>query len=87
MHPSDKPSLDNLDALFGYHAPNGTTIPKYGAINAAAKLLAKTILENAPDSADRDAAIGLVRMARMAANAAIACAPEPPAIVETPASA
>jgi hypothetical protein len=75
MHPSNKPTLENLDQLFTYHRPTAVTIPKYEAINAAAKALAKAILETAPDCADRSAAIRLVTQARMQANAAIACMP------------
>lgn len=89
MHPSNKITLDNVKSVFTYHRPTATTIPKYDAINAAALALAEAILTHAPDCADRAAAIRLVTQARMQANAAIACdpAPEPPAIVESPASA
>jgi len=58
--------------FFKYHAPNETTIPKYAAINQAAKNFAEVILANCPRGADRSAAIRLLRDARMTANAAIA---------------
>jgi len=87
MHPSNEVTLDNVKALFTYHRPTATTIPKFEAINAAALALAEAILKNAPDCADRDAAIRLVTQARMQANAAIACAPEPPAITSSSAGA
>lgn len=74
-HPSNKPTLDNLDDLFSYHPPDGTTEQRYVAINNAAKEFARIILTHAPDCADRAAAVRLVREARMVANAAIACAP------------
>lgn len=64
----------DLDNWFTYHAPTAAQIPKYDAINAAAKAFAKVILANTPASADQSAAIRLVREARMTANAAIACA-------------
>ena len=58
--------------FFKYHAPNETTIPKYAAINQAAKNFAEVILANCPGGADRSAAIRLIRDARMTANASIA---------------
>jgi hypothetical protein len=58
--------------LFKYHAPNGTTIPKYAAINQAAKNFAEVVLANCPSGSDRAAAIDAIRGARMWANAAIA---------------
>jgi hypothetical protein len=57
--------------FFKYHAPNETTIPKFAAINQAAKNFAEVILANCPGGADRSAAIRLIREARMTANAAI----------------
>jgi hypothetical protein len=58
--------------FFKYHAPNETTIPKYAAINQAAKNFAEVILANCPPGADRSDAIRKIREARMTANAAIA---------------
>jgi hypothetical protein len=58
--------------FFKYHAPNETTIPKYAAINQAAKNFAEVVLANCPGGADRSAAIRLIRDARMTANASIA---------------
>ena len=58
--------------MFRYHPPTIDSLPKYAAINQAAKNLAEVILQNCPGSADRSAAIRLVRDARMTANAAIA---------------
>jgi hypothetical protein len=61
-----------LAALFSYHPPNNTTLPKYGAINQAAKNFAEVVLQNCPRCSDRSAAIELIRTARMTANAAVA---------------
>ena len=58
--------------FFKYHPPTEFTLPKYAAINQAAKNFAEVILANCPRGADRSAAIRLVRDARMTANAAIA---------------
>jgi hypothetical protein len=61
-----------LAELFKYHPPNFETLPKYASINQAAKNFAEVVLQNCPRSADRSAAIRLIRDARMTANAAIA---------------
>jgi hypothetical protein len=58
--------------FFKYHSPNDVTIPKYAAINQAAKNFAEVILANCPGGADRVDAIRKIREARMTANAAIA---------------
>jgi hypothetical protein len=57
--------------LFKYHAPSDATIPKYAAINQAAKNFAEVILANCPSGRDRSVAIESIRVARMMANAAI----------------
>lgn len=61
-----------LAELFKYHPPTPETLPKYAAINQAAKNFAEVVLQNCPSSADRSAAIRLIRDARMTANAAVA---------------
>ncbi len=61
-----------LTELFKYHPPTPEQLPKYAAINQAAKNLAEVILQNCPSSADRSAAIRLIRDARMTANASVA---------------
>jgi hypothetical protein len=61
-----------LNELFSYHAPTPETLPKFAAINQAAKNFAEVVLQNCPASADRSAAIRLIRDARMTANAAVA---------------
>ena len=65
-------SAEILAELFKYHAPTDVTIPKFAAINQAAKNFAEVVLQNCPASADRSAAIRLIRDAHMTANAAIA---------------
>lgn len=61
-----------LHELFRYHPPTDEQLPKYAAINQAAKNFAEVILQNCPVSADRSAAIRLIRDARMTANASVA---------------
>lgn len=63
---------DKIDNLFTYHKPRPDQIPKYDAINEAAKAFARAIDEHCPASADRSAAVRLVQQARMTANASIA---------------
>jgi hypothetical protein len=62
-----------LDNWFSYHAPSPDQLPKYAAIRSAALAFANVINENVPDSADKSAAMRLIREAAMTANAAIAC--------------
>jgi len=65
-------SAEILAEFFKYHPPTSETLPKFAAINQAAKNFAEVVLQNCPSSADRSAAIRLIRDARMTANAAIA---------------
>jgi hypothetical protein len=58
--------------FFKYQPPNDFTIPKFAAINQAAKNFAEVILANCPAGHDRTGAINCIRTARMVANAAIA---------------
>lgn len=57
--------------LFTYHAPTPEQTKQLELVNAAASSFARMILEACPRSADRTAAIRLVREARMTANASI----------------
>lgn len=57
--------------LFKYHPPTKEQLPRYNAINQAAKNLAEVILANCPAGQDRSIAINQLRMIRMVANAAI----------------
>ncbi len=63
-----------LDHAYGYKAPTPDQIPKYEAINAAAKNFERVVLENCPSSADRTFATRQIRDARMTANRSIALA-------------
>jgi len=65
-------SAEILAELFRYHPPTPETLPKFAAINQAAKNFAEVILQNCPPSADRSDAIRKIREARMTADAAIA---------------
>ena len=71
--PTPDPDLAQLDNWFSYHSPTPEQVKQYAAINAASKALARVIIETCPQSADRSAALRLVREARMTANASIAC--------------
>lgn len=62
---------ETLAELFSYHPPNELTLPRFQAINQAAKNFAEVVLQNCPHGADRSAAIRQIRDARMTANAAI----------------
>lgn len=64
--------VEILRELFSYHPPTGYTLPKFAAINQAAKNFAEVVLQNCPPSADRSDAIRKIREARMVANAAVA---------------
>jgi len=63
---------DPLDEFFRYHPPTPEDLPKYAAINQAAKNFAEVVRANCPDSADYRDAIRKIREARMIANAAVA---------------
>lgn len=76
-HPSNQVTQDNIDDVFTYHADARRNI-HYEKIRDAAKVFALAILENSPNCADKSAALRKVREAVMAANAAVALAPEYP---------
>jgi len=61
-----------LAKLFSYHPPTEVTLPKFAAINQAAKNFAEVILQNCPAGKDRSRVIEMIRDARMVANAAVA---------------
>lgn len=64
--------FDPFDQLFRYHPPTPQDLPKYGAINQAAKNFAEVCRQNCPPGSDLSDAIRKIREARMTANAAIA---------------
>lgn len=77
----DEVTKEEIENIFSYHKPNQSQVPKYEAIREGAKAFAKVVIENCPSSADRSAAIRLLRECVMTANASIALdvtAPEPP---------
>lgn len=61
---------------FTYHKPNEKQIPRYNAINKAAKEFAEVICANVPSSADRTAALRMVVQTKMTCNSYIATNPE-----------
>jgi hypothetical protein len=65
-------SAEILAELFHYHPPTSETIPKFAAINQAAKNFAEVVLQNCPAGADRSSVISRIQDARMVANRAIA---------------
>lgn len=65
-------SADLLHEIFSYHPPTPNTLPKFAAINQAAKNFAEIILQNVPYGEDRRVALNCIRNARMFANAGIA---------------
>lgn len=71
-HPSVMTAEEIIDDLFTYHAPTPEQAQKYERINAAMKAAALVVHNECPPSADRGAAIRLLREARMTANASIA---------------
>lgn len=62
-----------LAELFSYHTPTEVTLPKFAAINQAAKNFAEVVLQNCPCSVDRSRVIQFIQDARMVANRSIAC--------------
>lgn len=63
----------DIENWFTYHAPKDDQSERYVRIREAAKVLALTILNTTPPSADQTAAIRKLRECVMTANAAIAC--------------
>jgi glycyl-tRNA synthetase beta subunit len=61
-----------LQNMFTYHAPKGDQADRYQRIREIALVLARTINDCCPDSADKTAAIRKLREAVMTANASIA---------------
>lgn len=63
---------EKVEQAFVYHPPTVIQEEQYAAVRAAGKSLALTILASCPRSADRTAAVRLVREAVATANASIA---------------
>lgn len=64
---------EQLDNWFSYHAPTPEQLASYDVIRKTAKVFAKLINTECPESADKTAAIRKLRECVMTANAAIAC--------------
>lgn len=75
-HPSNKVTKENLKQVVHWHRPNQESIQKMEKIAAASEVLMETILDNAPDCADRATALRSVREARMWSNSAISLDPD-----------
>lgn len=60
-----------LDSLFEYHTPNEDQIADMKLLRSDAKILARTINKVVPESADKSAAIRLLRQCVQISNAAI----------------
>lgn len=61
-----------IDNQFTYHSLTGGQLEAYDAIRRAGRLLATTIGRNCKPSADRSAALRMVREAVMTANVSVA---------------
>ena len=64
-------SPSTLDSLFEYHAPNENQIADMNLLRTHAKILAHTINNVVPESADKSAAIRLLRQCVQISNAGI----------------
>lgn len=71
-HPSNKITLETVDKIFSYHAPNLHKQETYTRIRTDAHSFAQLLLTRLPDCADRDQALDLIRQVVMRANAAVA---------------
>lgn len=67
-------------ASFEHHAPDAGQIERILLVRGALKQAASVLLSVCPPSADRSAAIRLLREAMMTANASIALEPGTPAV-------
>ncbi len=61
-----------VENLFTYHPPTAGQLPRYTELRDAAKAFAHVVVKCCPASADRAAAIRLLRECVMTANASIA---------------
>ena len=64
-------SNDTLDSLFDYHAPTQDQVSSMNVIRNRAKDLARVINVEVPNSADKSAAIRLLRQCVQISNAGI----------------
>jgi hypothetical protein len=66
-----KKLIPAIEEMFTYRPPQTSQLPKLTRLRDAAKVFAYAIMENAPQSADRTAAIRKLRECVMTANLAI----------------
>lgn len=64
---------EQLENWFTYHTPTSDQVVAYAKLRSSALSFAMAINELCPDSADKSAAMRLVRESVMTANCAIAC--------------
>ena len=62
-----------IEDMFTYHPPTGDRPQRHQAINEGVKDLARTILRVTPPGRNQRLALDQLQIARMMANAAIAC--------------
>lgn len=73
INPLSQEDSKYLENHFMYHSPKGDQSLRYGLLRDKAKSLAELFFRLCPPSADRTAALRLLREAIMTANASIAC--------------
>lgn len=78
VHPSNRVTLDNVADVVRYRAPSPAQEYAHERLAMATEDFIKAILLNAPDCADRTAAIRKAREAKMTASAAVALMTEEP---------
>lgn len=64
-------TLENLDNVIQYHAPTTADLQRLENIRLACRQFCRAILQNAPECADRSAALRHAREAMMSANASV----------------
>lgn len=64
---------NQLENSFTYHSPKEDQPQRYQEIREAAKHLARTVLECAPNSRERNVALTLIELGVVMANKSIAC--------------
>ena len=64
-------NIDLLESLFDYHKPDDSQVDAMEHIRSMAKFLAVAINNEVPESADKSAAIRLLRQCVQSANAGI----------------
>jgi hypothetical protein len=78
LNPDERAAIDEL---FTYHAPTEDQIESLALVRGQAKQLADVMVMCCPRSADRSAALRLLREAVMTANASIVLPPIPPGVL------